>query len=100
MSDMPPLDQDLMRAFDEAHAPLLSEVFIEQLQERIVRARRARLALQVGALVLLAAVAVLVTPYVASFSRAVVDSMASPLSWACSLVAGVWALRRSHVFSR
>jgi hypothetical protein len=111
MSDMPSLDPDLTRLFDEARTSLPAEAFMEQLHVRLTHARHLRLGLQVSALALLAALAIAVTPYAARVSLTAADAlgrwlpfigeaMGSPLGWAGSLLVGAWVLRRSHVFGR
>ncbi len=103
-----PLDHDLARLFDEARVQLPAQNFLEQVETRIGRARRVRLALQIGGVALVTAVAIAVTPYVAEGSlaaghyasewlRRFPSVLASPAGWVCSGAVGLWMLRRSHV---
>jgi hypothetical protein len=112
MSDLQPaLDPDLARLFDEARTTLPAEAFLEPLERRMVRARRARLAFQVTALVVLAVAALGLAPYVvrgsdllsrygAYWVGSVGVAMTSPIGWGCSLMLGAWVLRRCHAFER
>jgi hypothetical protein len=112
MSDIqPPLDQDLVRLFDDAQSTLPSEAFVERFERRMARSMRIRLALQAVGLALLAAVVWITAPYAIRGSLALSSSateglsdlglaMGSPMGWVCSLLAGAWVLRRYHVFDR
>src|SRR5262249_53654638 len=111
MSDLQPLDEDLVRLFDGARAELPSEAFLEQLGRRIARSRAIRLGAQAALFVLLAGVAALLTPYVVGGSLTSMDhasrwlpdlglALNSPLGWLGSLMLGAWVLRRTHVFER
>ena len=112
MSDMqPPLDEDLVRLFEDARAPLPSEAFLERFERRRARVGRLRLVLQVGGLALLAAAGLIIAPYAIRGSLALSGyaadglsslglAMLSPAGWAGSLLLGAWILRRCHVFDR
>jgi hypothetical protein len=107
----PSLDPDLTRLFDEAHLELPATAFLESFERRIARARGVRLALQVAALGVLAPAALGLAPYAVRgsllLSRYAMHwapglglAMSSPVGWACSLLLGVWVLRRCHAFER
>jgi len=112
MSDShPQLDENLVRLFEDANAPLSGEVFAEQFERRVARARRIRLTLQVAGMSLLAVIAALIAPYAIQGSLALGGRLApslsslglamlSPAGWAGSLLLGGWILRRCHVFDR
>lgn len=111
MSDRQPLDEDLMRLFEGARVEPPPERFLEQLEHRLLRAKRARWGVRIVLLALLAVVAALMTPYVADGSLAAMDYAAqwlpalglalnSPAGWAASLLLGAWVLKRAHVFER
>ncbi len=112
MSDtQPPLDKVLVRLFEDAHAPLPPQGFLEGIERQMARARGIRLALQVGGLVLLGAVALIAAPYAIRVSLTLSSyasdglsglglAMGSPAGWVCSLLVGAWVLRRFHVFDR
>jgi hypothetical protein len=112
MSDMqPPLDEDLVRLFENAHAPLPPAAFLARFERRMARARRVRLAVQVAGLALLAGVVVIIAPYAIrgslTLSSYAADgllslgvAMMSPVGWVGSLILGGWVLRRCHVLDR
>ena len=112
MSDMqPPLDEDLMRRFEDARVPLPFEAFLERFERRRTRVRRLRVALHAGGLALLAAAGLIIAPYAIRGSLALSGyaadglsslglAMLSPAGWAGSLLLGAWILRRCHVFDR
>jgi len=110
MSDTrPQLDENLVRLFEDAHAPLPPEAFLELFERRAARAWRARFSLQVAGICLLAVIAALIAPYAIQGSLALSRdvsaglssvglAMMSPAGWAGSLLLGAWVLRRCHVF--
>lgn len=111
MSEMQPLDEDLLRLFEGARSELPSAAFLERIELRMARARSVRLAVQIGLLILLAVAVAIVTPEVTRESLAGGDYLArwlpdlglalsSPLGWVCSLILGAWVLKRTHVFER
>ena len=113
-----PLDDDLARLFDEARVTLPPAPFLEEIQGRLARARRARLIRLVVFGTLVTVAVVTMTPYIASGSIAVVQFggdlvagfatawgsttalLRSVAMWTASLAVGVWVLRRSGVIGR
>lgn len=107
MSDMQPLDDDLLHLFERARTELPSAAFLERTERRMARARGVRVALQVGLLAVLAVAMAIVTPEVTAGVGYAVKwlpelglAMSSPLGWVCSLLVGAGVLKRTHVFDR
>lgn len=111
MSEMQPLDEDLVRLFEGARTEIPSAAFLEHIELRMARVRGVRLAAQIGLLILLAVAVAILTPEIVSGSLAGGDyvarwlpdlglALSSPLGWVCSLILGAWVLKRTHVFER
>ena len=105
------LDPQLLRLFDEAHAPLPDHDFMASVEARMRRSRRWRLAGVIVFWVALIAFAGVMTPYVAAGSIAVVatlsgwvpemgSALGSPLVWVASGALGFVCLRWAGVLRR
>ena len=100
-----PLDRDLARLFDQTHESLPATDFSLRVEQSIRHTRRRRRFWHVVGLIDLVVGALLLAPYAMDASVAMADylsmgitqlgtALASPLGMGCSLVFGMWFLRR------
>ena len=104
---MTEFDDTLTRLFAEGRETLPAEDFLENVADRMRRARHQRTIRRAALMTAAMVVAVVLTPFVAEGSLAVAShltaslpslgsTLASPAAWICALAITAWAVRRAR----
>ncbi|HMI37211.1 MAG TPA: hypothetical protein VK505_06270 [Steroidobacteraceae bacterium] len=96
-------DAELSRRFAQQASALDADSFVNQVQLKVNRLRRARRWQRAAAWLAAAGLLVCVTPWVVSLSLIIGDwfgtALAAPTTWVLSLPLAIWVWRRSRLLA-